>query len=283
MGQSEYISCKEIAKKLNISEGDVLLLTSDILKLAMKARKAEKSFSSDAFIDSFLEALGAEGTLLIPAYNFDLEDGDAYSISETGPMTGSLAVAAMKRTDFIRTSNPLHSFLVCGKDANLLAEMNNSSSFGSDSPFAYLMEKNAIMIFAGTSISEAMTFTHFVEESLQVRYRKNKKINILYTDHKGKKEHRNYTLFRKKCGWTMRLHLLEQVFPESAFKKITINGVSFTMIRCEEAFKTIRKDIEENNAVNIAGFSTGLYTQGLLRFNIFRTTYGKIRSAKRLH
>ncbi|MCK5079475.1 MAG: hypothetical protein KAR09_06000, partial [Bacteroidales bacterium] len=70
MDQQPYIPYREIAGKLQIREGDVVLLTSDILRLAMKARKAEKRFSPEAFLESFLEALGSGGTLLIPSYNF---------------------------------------------------------------------------------------------------------------------------------------------------------------------------------------------------------------------
>ena len=114
----QYIPYREIAKNLNIPSGDMLLLTSDVLKLAIKARKIEKEFNADAFLQSFSEQLGEEGTLLLPAYNFDLENGDAFSILATEPMTGSLAVAAMQNKAFQRTSHPLHSFLVKGKEGD---------------------------------------------------------------------------------------------------------------------------------------------------------------------
>ena len=288
MDQQPYIPYREIAGKLQIREGDVVLLTSDILRLAMKARKAEKRFSPDAFLESFLEELGPEGTLLIPAYNFDLENGDAFSITKTEPMTGSLAVAAMKMNVFTRTAHPLHSFLVAGKDSGLLSGLINSSSFSNDSPFEYLLRKNALLLFAGTTIGEAMTFTHFVEENEQVRYRRYKKLSVKYTDRKGEAATREYELFAKKAGYTMAMDRLEDIIPERVINTSMINNIPFISIRSKDAHDIIGRDIRDNNASSIARFSYSLYIrdiikQGLQRFNLFRTTYGKIRSAKRIH
>jgi len=288
MGGESYIPYKEIAKVLEIPNGDVVLLTSDILRLAMKARAEEKEFISDPFINSFYDELGTEGTLLLPAYNFDLEDGDAFDIRKTIPMTGSLAVSALKDESFTRTAHPLHSFLAKGKDAEALADMNNVSSFGPDSPFAWLLEKNALMVFAGTTLAEALTFTHFVEESEQVRYRKYKRLKIKYTNMKGRTEDRYYKIYSKKAGWTMQLHKLSEILTPDVLKVYQINGIPFYTIRCRDAYEVISNDIKENNASSIAGFNTKLYFRdiiktGLQRFNLFRTSYGKIRSAKRIH
>ncbi|MCK4568802.1 MAG: AAC(3) family N-acetyltransferase [Bacteroidales bacterium] len=288
MDQQPYIPYREIAGKLQIQNGDVVLLTSDILRLAMRARKTEREFSAEAFLESFIEVLGPDGTLLIPAYNFDLENGDAYDISKTEPMTGSLAVAAMHIDGFIRTTHPLHSFLVSGKDAGLLSDLENSSSFGKDSPFAYLLEKNALLIFAGTTIEEAMTFTHFVEENEQVRYRRYKNLKVDYTDRKGDTYAKVFKLYAKKAGYTMALDRLADILPAEILFKNMINNVPFISLRCKDTYEIIGRDIRENNASSIAKFSYSLYIRdiiknGLQRFNLFRTTYGKIRSAKRIY
>lgn len=288
MEQQTYIPYREIARHLNIRERDQVLLTSDILRLAIVSRKNEKEFDVNAFIDSFIEVLGPEGTLLIPAYNFDLENGDTFSISGTEPMTGSLALAAMKRDDFLRTANPLHSFLVWGKDAESLAEMKNESSFGPDSPFAYLHERNALMIFAGTTVGKAMTFTHYVEETSGVKYRKYRNLKIRYEDQDGNTNWRKYRLYAKKPGYDMVLDKIEKILSDTKMSKMDNAGISFYSLRCEDAFELIRKDITENQASSIATFKSNLYYRDILksvlrRLNLFRTTHGKIRSAKRIY
>lgn len=286
--EKTYVPYRQIPETLKIRKGDCLLLTSDILKLAIAAKKNEHRFDTDALLDSFIEALGPEGTLLIPAYNFDLESGDSYSVHKTLPMTGSLALAALRRNDFVRTANPLHSFLVHGQEAQMLAELKNVSSFGPGSPFAWMMEKNALMLFAGTGLARAMTFTHYVEESLQVSYRRYRNYLISYTDKDGLTTLRKYKLFSKKPGFTMKLHLIEEKLKEKALQTTYINGVPFSQIRCRDAYESISRDIKENKARSISGFSITLYVRDIIkiplqRFNLFRTTYGKIRSAKRIY
>ena len=287
MDDPKYIPYRHIAAQLNICKGDVVLLTSDILKLAMKARKEEKEFISDPFINSFFEETTADGTLLIPSYNFDLENGDSFDILKTEPMTGSLAVAALNDKSFVRTQHPLHSFLVKGKDSEKLTGMMNISSFGLDSPFAWLLEKNALMIFAGTTVSEAMTFTHFVEEREQVWYRRYESMIIQYTGRDRNTAERAFKLYAKKPGWTMALHRLQGILPENILRKYVFNGIPFYTIRCQDAYEVISRDIRENNASSLVEYKMKLYFRDIIkirlnRYNIFRTTYGKIRSAKRI-
>ncbi len=286
MDDDHYIPYREIVHQLDIRDGDSVLLTSDILKLAMKARKKEKEFSATAFIDGFSNALGEEGTLLIPAYNYDLENGDVFSVADTRPMTGALALAVMGTREYLRTLHPLHSFFVRGKDAFHLSELKNTSSFGSDSPFAWMLKRNTLMVFAGTTVAEALTFTHFVEETEQVRYRKYKKLMIRYTDAQGNTSPEGFSIFSKKPGWTMQLEKLNELLSGRELKEYRINGIPFSAIRARDAFEVISKDIRENRAASIVTFSLKLYFRdiikhGLIRFNLFRTTYGKIRSAKR--
>lgn len=288
MDQQTYIPYREIAKQLNIREGDQVLLTSDILRLAIVSRKNEKEFDANVFINSFIEVLGPEGTLLIPAYNYDLENGDTFSIKGTEPMTGSLALAAMRRDDFIRTANPLHSFLVWGKDAASLAEMTNESSFGPDSPFAYLHERNALMIFAGTTVGNAMTFTHYVEETLGVKYRRYRSLKIRYEDRDDNTNWRKYRLYAKKPGYDMVLDKIEKILSKTKMSKMSTAGISFYSLHCKDAFELIRMDITENHASSIATFKPNLYYRDIIksvlrRLNLFRTTHGKIRSAKRIY
>lgn len=288
MAQKEYIPYLEIAKGLGIQKGDAVLLTSDVLKLAMKARKRERSFDPHRFLRSFIEEVGEEGTLLVPAYNFDLEDGDTFDVGGTMPMTGALALAAMNDKSFERTRHPLHSFLVSGKDRSLLAGMNNKSSFGPDSPFAYLHQENALMVFAGTSPSEAMTFVHYVEESEQVKYRKYRELIILCRGRDGSSEKRAYGIFAKKPGYTMRLERLPELFPPGVLKSYSFNEIPFFTIGCRDAFDALQANIRADGGTSLAGFSMKLYFRDIIktmlsRFNLFRTTYGKIRSAKRTY
>ena len=98
--QQKYIKYCDIVKHLNIQHGDVILLSSNMVKTILYAKKYEKEFSYNKFLDSFIEAVGSDGTLLIPSYNWDFCKGIAFDYKNTISKTGILADEAVKRSDF---------------------------------------------------------------------------------------------------------------------------------------------------------------------------------------
>lgn len=113
---SEYVSCGEIAGELSrIQKGDVVYVVSDILELAKNARENGERFDRDVFLDSLKEAVGENGTLLIPTFNWDFCRGIPFDYVKTPGKTGALGNAALKRSDFKRTRHPIYSFAVWEK------------------------------------------------------------------------------------------------------------------------------------------------------------------------
>ncbi|MCD4773841.1 MAG: AAC(3) family N-acetyltransferase [Bacteroidales bacterium] len=282
-----YIPYQKIIDKLDVNEGEILIVTSNITKMAFLSRRNEGSFDSNLLIDSFQKKLGKEGTLILPSYNHNLKSGQKFDIKNTTPVTGALALAAFKRNDFKRTKNPLHSFLVRGKYADELSNLNNKSSFGKDSPFAFFLEKNAKMLFISTNVTAAFTFTHFVEESEKVHYRKYQKLPIKYTNEKNQFSVRDYLLYKKKTGWDLDFKPLEELFRKSILNEKTINGLKFQSLNISKAYDIILKDIRENKAKSIAYFSLKLFVrdtvkQVLKKLKIFRTTFDKIQNANNI-
>ena len=137
------IEVKYLIKDLNINKGDTLMLVSDVSSLLNLYRKKNEIFDINLFIDLILEKIGLNGTLVIPTFNFAFCKGITFDYHNTPPHTGSLAKVALKRKDFKRTKNPMHSFVACGKDKENFFNLKHSSSFGKDSPFYYLHKKKA--------------------------------------------------------------------------------------------------------------------------------------------
>ncbi len=279
-----YIPYQKIPAQLGILPGDAVLLASDITRIAFMAIRNEGNFDAGLFIEAFQKILGPEGTLILPAYNFNLKNKADFDIKQTRPITGALSLEAFGRPDFCRTAHPLHSFLVWGKYSELLCALNNQSSFGSDSPFAFFLEKNVKMIMAGTSVTEAFTFVHFVEESEKVWYRKMRKYNIFYKDLFGSQESRTYYLYAKKAGWTMVLHRLEKLLDERGLLKTkNLNGLSYYELAAQEVYPLIQRNILEDNASDIAAFSWKLLFKDYLkvmagRLKIYQTASDKIKN-----
>ena len=243
--------------ELGIQKGDVLLVTSDITKLYKHYyRLYGERLTMDDIIDYLQGLLGEEGTLLFPTYNWDYCNGETFDYHNTPGQTGSLGNAALKRNDFKRTQHPIYSFAVWGKDQALLCGMNNTSSFGADSPFAYFDRVHAkqLIIDVPMHITNGMGFTypHYVEQkSGVVQYRYEKNFTAKYIDAEGKTEERTYSMFVRSYELETRndfapLHAyLRELGVEKHF---CVNDIHYYMIDLHAAVDPIMDDVVNNKS-----------------------------------
>lgn len=277
-----YIPYRQIVDELPVEKGEMIWLTGDLVQLALRSRKNGETFDPDAFINSFIQKLTPDGTLLIPAFNFTLSRKAEYDVLRTKPVTGALAETAWKHPEFQRTWHPLHSFMVWGKYQQQLVGLRNSSSFEPGSPFGFLWEKHAKMVMAGTGIAQSFSFVHYLEEKEKVRYRRMIEYQVRYTDDSGKCEELRFHMYAKKPGWTMCLDRLEQKLSDhNLLIRKTINDVSFTTVDLRESASFIEEDIRINNAKNIARFDRKIFAKEIAKQVIalfgFRTLTQKIK------
>ena len=110
-----------LVKTMRIKQGDIVYLASDLVPILIFLKNKNKTFKPNDLINSILNTLGSQGTLIIPSYNWDFCKGIAYDILKSRAQTGSLANFILKnRKDFSRTSHPIYSFLVAGRYKKLL-------------------------------------------------------------------------------------------------------------------------------------------------------------------
>ncbi len=263
----------DMIRQLDIKPGSLVVVTADLTRLALTGRRIGAGFSTDHFIDTIKQCLGKGGTLVIPSFNFNLQNGEHYDPVNTLPITGALAVAALKRPEFVRTRHPLHSFLAWGEHAEALAALDNRSSFDAGSPFAFFREHQGLMLLIDTTITDAFTFVHHVEEMEGVRYRRYRRIWLdvgeengrqgdgeTWRQGEGEKGRKEVVLYAKKAGWTMDLGGLEKLlFEKNAAKKIIYKRVNFTLVDLDASYPVIQDDIRHNGARNLARFSPDLY------------------------
>ena len=260
-----YIKYSTIFNHLEINKGDIVYIASNIIKIIHAARKTEE-FDINKFIDSIQHKVGNEGTLLFPAFNFELKQQDKFDIKNTAPVTGLLPLAAFKRIDFKRTQHPLHSFMVWGKYADELAGLTNKSSFGEDSPFAFIHNKKAKLLAIDLDFQHSYPFAHYVEEQEQVPYRAWKKYNIDYIDESGNVTQRAYNMFAKKRGYVNNVNPLYEILKQQGAVKIQmINNVEYKITEVEKAFEVCQKDIQGNKARNICYFDPIVYFKSLIK------------------
>ena len=192
---SNYISYKDIMSHIDLKEGDIVNVTSDILKLMCVCRDNKEKFDPNVFIDTIIEKIGHKGTLLFSAYNWEFGRGKVFDYHNACSQTGGLSNVALKRKDFRRTKHPIYSFAVWGNDQNYLCNLNNISAFGEDSPFAYLYKRCGKNLFIGIDYKAAFTFTHYIEEKIRVNYRSPKYFTAPYIDENGISGKLTYSMY----------------------------------------------------------------------------------------
>lgn len=234
----------EFFSKINISEGDVIFLASDINQLARNLKSESINFDVQHFIDSIQEKLG-NGTLVIPAYTDNLKSGDQFIWETSKPTTGAISNRVFKRKDFIRTTDPLHSVFVWGKHQKEILELDDESTFGHDSIFGFLDRNNAKMIIIDVDLQNSYTFVHYIEEKLKVNYRKpyTWQMNLLKDN---VIEPRKVIFHTKRPGVRTELTNLQNWLIDKAFmKEHKIYGVRVFEMDLHESGKGIEQFIRQ--------------------------------------
>ncbi|MCH2547190.1 MAG: AAC(3) family N-acetyltransferase [Alphaproteobacteria bacterium] len=176
-----------LAKQWNasgIEAGDIVLLHGRIGPTIQRNAPAF-SLTPQLILASFLKAIGEEGTLLLPLFNFDFCSGKAFDIRHTPSQMGALTEAARHHPHAIRTGHPVYSFAVIGKQRAVFENLANIYAYGGDSPFALLHNMDGKIAVLDVPDQHSMTFYHYVEETLQVPYRHDKFFTGNYTNSHG--------------------------------------------------------------------------------------------------
>ena len=90
-----------LVKKMHIFEGDTVYLASDLIKIIFYLKINKKPFDPNDIINSILNVIGTNGTLIIPSFNWDFCQGKPYDIINSPAQTGSLANFVLKNRVFL--------------------------------------------------------------------------------------------------------------------------------------------------------------------------------------
>jgi aminoglycoside 3-N-acetyltransferase len=178
-----------------VERGDTLLVHSNVRRTLRTALKAGLSITPRDVLESFLDAVGPEGTLLLPLFNFDFTRGQVFDIRHTPSQMGALTEAGREYAGSVRTGHPIYSFAAIGARAELFRGVDNRSGYADDSPFGMLRRMNGRIAVLDLEDQDSMTFYHHVEEMKRVPYRYFKDFRGSYIDAAGVAGERTYSLF----------------------------------------------------------------------------------------
>ena len=174
--------------ELGVQPGDTLLVHSSY-----------KSFGGveggpQAVIGALIAALGEEGTLIMPTFNFDFCQGEPWDVRETPSHMGIITELVRKDPRSCRVFHPIYSFVVLGKHQERLCRSHYRSSYGQNSVFGQLRDLDGKIMVVGLAYNDSMTFFHHVEEMEGVDYRYMKAFTGLVIDWDGQSSEQTYTM-----------------------------------------------------------------------------------------
>jgi aminoglycoside 3-N-acetyltransferase len=174
-----------------LAPGDTVLLHAS----AKRTLAAMPNGDARALLDTFLETVGADGTLLLPLFNFGFANGAPFDIRTAPSHMGAVSEAGRRHPDAVRTGHPIYSFAAIGARAHEFAGVNNRSGYGADSPFAMLRAMDGKIAVLDLDDQRSMTFYHHVEEMRRVPYRHFKTFTGAYTNADGETSIEGYDIY----------------------------------------------------------------------------------------
>ena len=166
-------------RNLGVQAGDVLLVHSSYKSLG------EVDGGPQTVIDALLAALGPEGTLIMPTFNFDFNKGKPWDMRSTPSQMGILTEFVRKDPRAKRVFHPIYSFAIIGKYAESLGSLRYKSSYERGSVFGKLRDLDGKIMVIGLSYTRSMTFFHHIEQMEGVDYRFLKQFTGEVTDWDG--------------------------------------------------------------------------------------------------
>lgn len=138
----------------------------------------------------------------MPTFSFDgrsydyLKTGPKFDLRRTPAKTGLICELLRRRKDAFRSLNPTHSVAAVGPlAAQITADHANSRTpFDEHSPWRYLLELNAWMVFVGVAnrllpVSAYHHFDELLEPELGVRVYHPEAFDVVVRDDEGRERH----------------------------------------------------------------------------------------------
>jgi aminoglycoside 3-N-acetyltransferase len=152
---------------LGLRPGGVLLVHSSLRSLGPISGGAE------TVIEGLLRALGPEGTLLLPAFSYNIVTAahPFFDLRNTASNVGALPEYFRKRSGTLRSMHPTHSVCAVGKEArSLLANhVQDFTPCGPNSPITLLPGRSGQILMLGCGLGPN-TSMHGVEERTEPPY-----------------------------------------------------------------------------------------------------------------
>ena len=120
--------------------------------------------------ETIFDIIGENGFIAVPTFNFNFAKGYDFDVDNTpSEGMGAFSEFIRKQDGSNRTSHPMHSISIMGKNSKYIANLVGDTEFSKNSAFDHLLKMNCKILFLGDCFTE--TFFHIAEERATVPYR----------------------------------------------------------------------------------------------------------------
>lgn len=184
-----YKDIVDALKSIGITKGDTLFIHSNIGFFGRMENVKKPEELCDGFLKALQEAVGEEGTVVVPTFSYSFCHNEVYDAKMTPTTCGMLPEYMRKQGNVIRSNDPNFSVAAVGKLAQYYTENPAHESFGEGSFWERFLENKGKILCMNMDCGS--TFVHYIEHLNQVPYRYNKAFNGVWIDENGE-EKRDY-------------------------------------------------------------------------------------------
>ncbi len=197
----------------------------------------------------FLSYFSSKGTVIVPTFTYSLTRKKIFN-PKTSKSTIGLFSETFRKLKFTkRSSHPIFSVAHFGKLSEIINQTSDETCFGKNSIYDLLFKKNAKLLCVGCSFNE-LTFVHYIEEKLKVKYRYNKIFEGFYYKNNKKEFIRcNYFVRDLKYKYNTNLNLKKIMTSLKKNKKYIYNPLGYMpahSVNARDLFKKAEKNISSN-------------------------------------
>jgi len=215
----------EILNQVGVGAGDGLLVHSALQFLG------RPEGGVGMYLEALQQAVGSQGTLIVPAFNFNFAKGEDYDPA-IAPAVGMGTFSEYVRLagGVKRTCHPMQSFAVWGQDADALTAKDTPSAFDDNSGMDWALKNEYKLLLLGADI-QAASILHYSEQRAEVPYRYWKEFSGRVLKD-GEWQLRSYSMFVRDMKIDARLEIYpiqDKLESEEKWAKVELNYGSVTL------------------------------------------------------
>ncbi len=155
-----------------VRQGDVVFSHSNVGYFGIPDGGISRANLFDTIYGAFTDALGPEGTLVVPTFTYSFPRGELFDLDSTPSTCGVFTEMIRNLPEARRSEDPIFSVAAVGPHADALTEGVSFECFGPDSFWHRFLEHDGLI--SNLNFDAGSTFLHYVEKRLDVPYRYDK-------------------------------------------------------------------------------------------------------------